>query len=167
MAAAAPLIVSPLTVTVLAVPAALLAKAPVALALFNVTASPLPDDLLLTALHRAWDRVEIAERDTGVDRMYRLAEGLPGEALAARVQSAQRFERVYVDRTTGRLLAVMDESRRAYAWTYYALHTLNFPGLNARPALRTAAIVSLMLLGLAFSVTGVIIGVRRLRFQFT
>ena len=41
MAASVPLVVSPLIVTVLAVPAVLLAKLPVALALFKVTVSPL------------------------------------------------------------------------------------------------------------------------------
>ena len=41
MAASAPLVVSPLTVTVLAVPAVLLAKAAAAELLFNVTVSPL------------------------------------------------------------------------------------------------------------------------------
>jgi hypothetical protein len=136
------------------------------LATGEISAPPLPDDLLLSALRRAWDQVELLSGDTGIDKTYRLAESLPEDALVAQVGPATNSSRVYVDRTSGRLLAVMDSSRRAYAWTYYALHTLNFPGLNALPSLRTVTIVLLMLIGLTFSVTGVIVGVRRLRLQF-
>jgi len=44
-----------------------------------------------------------------------------------------------------------------------ALHTLDFPVLVAAPALRTLVIVALCVGGLAFSLTGVVIGWRRLR----
>jgi hypothetical protein len=57
----------------------------------------------------------------------------------------------------------LDPSRRAYRWFYSALHTFDVPALTARPALRTALIVTLCGLGLAFSLTGVVIGWRRLR----
>lgn len=130
-----------------------------------ITTAPLPDELLIAALKRAWDPVKVLA-PSGIDEMYRLAESLPDEAFAAEVGLPGKSARVYLDRTNGRLLSVMDRSRRAYAWTYYALHTLNFPGLNTHPALRTVAIVLVMLLGLAFSITGVIVGVRRLRSQF-
>jgi PepSY-associated TM region len=56
-----------------------------------------------------------------------------------------------------------DPSRRAYRWLYHALHTFDVPALKVRPALRTALIVSLCAIGLAFSLTGLAIGWRRLR----
>ena len=63
----------------------------------------------------------------------------------------------------GAMLEKFDRSRRAYRWAYGALHTLDFPALIARPLLRTTLIVMLCGLGLTFSVTGVVIGWRRLR----
>jgi hypothetical protein len=69
----------------------------------------------------------------------------------------------HIDGANGAMLEKLDRSRRAYRWAYGALHTLDFPALIARPLLRTALIVMLCGLGLAFSMTGVVIGWRRLR----
>jgi hypothetical protein len=125
---------------------------------------PLAEGLLLDGLGGAWKNITAVHSTDGTDTLYRLAESVPDDAFAATTSDGS--ERVYVDRTTGRILAAMDSSRRAYAWTYYSLHTFNFPGINTRPALRTTLIVALVLVGLAFSITGIIIGVRRVRLQF-
>ncbi|MCK1715369.1 MULTISPECIES: PepSY domain-containing protein [unclassified Bradyrhizobium] len=68
-----------------------------------------------------------------------------------------------VDGANGSVLQRLDSSRRAYRWFYGALHTLDFPVLQARPRLRDTLIVGLCMLGLVFSATGVVIGWRRLR----
>ncbi|WP_234681094.1 PepSY-associated TM helix domain-containing protein [Bradyrhizobium monzae] len=68
-----------------------------------------------------------------------------------------------IDGADGSVLQRLDASRRAYRWFYSALHTLDFPVLMARPRLRDVLIVGLCALGLVFSVTGVVIGWRRLR----
>jgi hypothetical protein len=73
---------------------------------------------------------------------------------------------VYVDGVTGNLLVVMDASRRAYAWVYYALHTFNFPVLLLHTSTRVALLLLLLLIGLTFSCTGVVIGIQRLRRSF-
>ncbi|OPY96784.1 hypothetical protein A5906_01040 [Bradyrhizobium sacchari] len=70
-----------------------------------------------------------------------------------------------IDGADGRVLQHWDASRRAYRWLYGALHTLDFPILLAYADLRTGLIVSLCALGLPFSLTGVVIGWRRLRRQ--
>jgi hypothetical protein len=70
---------------------------------------------------------------------------------------------VYVDPISGRILTVMDQSRRAYAWIFYALHTLKFPALITRPALRHIAVLVPLAAGFLFCVTAVVIGVSRLR----
>jgi hypothetical protein len=70
---------------------------------------------------------------------------------------------IYVDENEGRILTVMDRSRAAYAWIYYALHTFNFPGLTTRPLLRYVLVLIPLFLGFLFSVTGIVIGYRRLR----
>ena len=72
----------------------------------------------------------------------------------------------HIDGAGGRVLERLDASRRAYRWLYGALHTLDFPALAARPALRTAVVVSLCAAGFAFSLTAVVIGWRRLRSEF-
>ncbi len=69
----------------------------------------------------------------------------------------------HFDGASGALLEKLDASRRVYRWAYGALHTLDFPALSARPSLRTALIVALCGLGLAFSLTAVVIAWRRLK----
>ncbi len=71
-----------------------------------------------------------------------------------------------IDGADGTVLQRLDASRRAYRWAYSALHTLDFPVLMAHPRLRDALIVGLCLLGLVFSITGIVIGWRRLRLTF-
>jgi PepSY-associated TM region len=68
-----------------------------------------------------------------------------------------------IDAANGALSQKTDPSRRAYRWLYQALHTLDFPALMAHPMLRTVLVVSLCAMGLVFSLTGIVIGWRRLR----
>lgn len=71
-----------------------------------------------------------------------------------------------IDAADGSVLQRLDASRRAYRWFYSALHTLDFPVLMAHPRLRDVLIVGLCALGLVFSVTGIVIGWRRLQSKF-
>lgn len=71
-----------------------------------------------------------------------------------------------IDSADGSVLQRLDSSRRTYRWVYSALHTLDFPVLMTHPRLRDALVVGLCLLGLVFSVTGIVIGWRRLRSTF-
>jgi hypothetical protein len=67
-----------------------------------------------------------------------------------------------IDGASGMVLQRLDSSRRAYRWFYSGLHTLDFPVLLSHPLMRTVLIVGLCGLGLLFSITGIIIGWRRL-----
>lgn len=69
----------------------------------------------------------------------------------------------HIDGADGRIIEKLDASRRSYRWAYQALHTLDFPGLAQRETLRTALILVLCTAGLTFSLTGVVIGWRRLK----
>lgn len=93
---------------------------------------------------------------------YMLAEGWPASAWRVTLGTAGQPD-LYVDGASGRLLTVMDRSRAAYAWIYYALHTGNVPGLAAHPALRRAVLLVPLIAGFLFSLTGVVLGWRRLR----
>lgn len=129
--------------------------------------APIPETLLLSALKAAWpsDAVTLVG-PSSTDELYRQAESVPQDALAALTGSGGRI-RVYVGRFSGRLVAVMNPSRRAYAWVYFCLHTLNFPGLVEHPVARTIVEVPLMLFGLGFCVTGIVLGARRLKIELS
>ncbi|WP_286880389.1 PepSY domain-containing protein [Sphingomonas sp.] len=92
------------------------------------------------------------------DDIYTLAEGWPPGTTR---YAGATGPALYVD--ADHILTVMNTSRAAYAWAYYALHTFNFPGLTRRPALRRGVIVVPLLAGLLLSLTGVVIGWSRLR----
>jgi PepSY-associated TM region len=68
-----------------------------------------------------------------------------------------------IDGATGALVNRLDPSRRSYRWLFGGLHTLNFPWLQHPAWLRSALIVVLCGCGFVFSLTGVVIGWRRLR----
>jgi hypothetical protein len=68
-----------------------------------------------------------------------------------------------VDGADGRVLQRWNASRRAYRWLYSAMHTLDVPVMLAAPRLNDVVIVGLCTLGLMFSITGIVIGWRRLR----
>ncbi|NYD91319.1 PepSY domain-containing protein [Sphingomonas melonis] len=113
-----------------------------------------------TAGWPAPSRVRIGPVDPSAT--YALAEGWSGSAWRVRL-GATSLPDLYVDADTGQLLTVMDASRAAYAWIYYALHTGNVPGLTTRPALRRGLLLIPLTAGFLFSITGVVLGWRRIR----
>jgi PepSY-associated TM region len=99
----------------------------------------------------------------GVDDNYAAVSSMPAAPVYRSVCGDVWF---HVDGASGAILERLDSSRRAYRWFYTALHTFNFPMLSAHPAALSALIVLLCSLGLVFSVTGAVIGWRRLRQSF-
>ncbi|UWU95466.1 PepSY domain-containing protein [Bradyrhizobium sp. CB1015] len=91
---------------------------------------------------------------------YPAPSAIPGAPVYRTTCGALWFD---VDAANGRVLQRLDPSRRVYRWLYSALHTLDFPILSAHARLRDALIVGLCTLGLMFSITGIVIGWRRLR----
>jgi hypothetical protein len=98
------------------------------------------------------------------DDSYAIASSMPHAPVYRSVCGDVWY---HVDGASGALLERSDRSSRAYRWLYSALHAMDVPALKARPALRSALIVILCGFGFAFSVTGVVIGWRRLRWQFS
>jgi len=126
----------------------------------------IPTSLLITGLKAAWPREQLIQRAfASTPDFYAVAESLGETAVPFSVGSSQRL-RVYLDGGTGNMLVVMDASRRAYAWVYYALHTFNFPVLLVHSTTRVVLLLLLLLIGLAFSCTGAVIGIQRLRRSF-
>jgi PepSY-associated TM region len=99
----------------------------------------------------------------GPDDAYASSSVMPGAPLFRVVCGNDWF---HLDGASGELLEKLDPSRRAYRWLFRALHTLDFPVLTARPALRAALIIALCAAGFAFSLTVVALAWRRLRLSF-
>ncbi|WP_353170865.1 PepSY domain-containing protein [Paracandidimonas soli] len=71
--------------------------------------------------------------------------------------------RVYIDLRTGEVAMSLDRSQRASRWLFYFLHSWDTPALLRMGPARDLAIIALSVGGLAISLTGVVIGWRRLR----
>lgn len=95
---------------------------------------------------------------------YPAQSGVPGAPVYRARCGELWFD---IDGADGRVLQRLNASRRTYRWFYGALHTLDFPILMAHPFLREVLIVGLCALGLVFSITGIVIGWRRLRLSFS
>jgi hypothetical protein len=124
----------------------------------------IPNSTMLEGVKRVWPNA-VAVGQAGADGLYRHAESA-GEDAEGFVAGDGEAVRAYVDRLSGRFLVVMDLSRRSYAWIYYGLHTLEFPGLIEHPALRTFLVLFLLALGFLSSATGVVLSVKRLQREF-
>ncbi len=125
-------------------------------------AADVPQTLIQRGLAAAWPnaRLQVLEALEG-NAPYAKAEGVEAGTIQARLQG-EGPDRVLIDSGSGKILVAMDRSRIAYAWVYYMAHTYNYPGLSNRPVLRIAILLIPLTLGFLFSVTGVIVGVRRL-----
>lgn len=69
----------------------------------------------------------------------------------------------HIDSATGQLIEKVDDSRRWYRWLFSGLHTLDFHWLTAHSWLRSLLVSLFCCTGLIFSLTGIVIGWRRLR----
>ncbi|MES2197556.1 MAG: PepSY domain-containing protein [Pseudomonadota bacterium] len=72
----------------------------------------------------------------------------------------------HIDGANGAVVERLDSSRRAYRWAFNGLHKFDVPLFVDHPTPRRVMVVSLCLLGFVFSVTGVVVGWRRLRERF-
>jgi uncharacterized iron-regulated membrane protein len=98
-----------------------------------------------------------------IDDNYAAASPMPAAPVYRSVCGDVWF---HIDGASGAILERLDGSRRAYRWFYTGLHTFDFPMFSAHSAARSVLIVLLCSLGLMFSVTGAVIGWRRLRHSF-
>ncbi len=69
---------------------------------------------------------------------------------------------VHIDMESGMVLSVMDQSRRLYRWMFNGLHSLDIPGLVENRPLWDIVMLVLLSVGFTFSVTGVVIGWKRM-----
>ena len=118
---------------------------------------------VIEGVRAAWPNQPVTDRgDVRADDLYPMAEGMSAGTREIAVGGKSHLQ-VYVDPVSGRIVTVMNPSRRAYAWVYYALHTFKFPGLASHPVLRDVVVLLPLALGFAFSLTGVIVAILRMR----
>ena len=119
---------------------------------------------IINAVQKAWPDIDIqsTQRPTETDNYGQLREGsLPRNTLRVILDDPSQTW-VHIDMGTGQIVSTMDRSRRVYRWLFNGLHSLDFPGLiNHRP-LWDILILLLLGLGFLFSLTGVVVGWKRL-----
>lgn len=131
----------------------------------SAPANAFPDDAVWRAVQAAYPGLTV-ERPIPIpaDDIYanlRSSDGIGGDGLRVSVKDGVNTA-VYVNPVTGKVIEVMDTSRRAYRWLYFGLHTLDFPFLSNDAVWKLLMLV-LLAVGFAFSVTGITLGWRRLR----
>jgi len=73
---------------------------------------------------------------------------------------------IYVDSVTGGLIRRHTRVSRLYRWLYHGLHSFDFAPLWPRRPLWDTVMLSLLSGGLGLSLTGVVLGVKRIRKSF-
>jgi PepSY-associated TM region len=91
---------------------------------------------------------------------YGIASSMPGAPVFRVPCGGVWFD---IDGASGALLEKLDASARVYRWLYGGLHTLDFPILTGHPQVRTALVVTLCGCGFLFSLSGVVLALRRIR----
>ena len=69
----------------------------------------------------------------------------------------------HINSQTGEVINRLTEISRVQRWVYSALHNLDFSWLLSRPPLWYSVLIALSMMGLFFSITGIIIAWGRLR----
>ncbi len=133
-----------------------------------VAAPPLAEAEIRKGIKLAWPNAEITALYSVPenDRYTSLREGaLPRGTLRIELDDEQATW-IHVNANNAEIISVMDRSRRVYRWLYNGLHSLDFPGfVNKRP-LWISVMTVLMMGGLIFSITGIVISIRHLRRVF-
>lgn len=95
---------------------------------------------------------------------YRSATAKPDAQLLRVICDDANKTWFHIDGSNAQIIEKIDYSRRWYRWLYSGLHTLDFSILNNNPQYKTALVLIFCVLGFLFSLTGVVLGWRRLRF---
>lgn len=124
----------------------------------------LPDALLRVAAARTWEQQGVADlAPIAADDAYGHLRNDPLPPAARRITLGDAGATwVHVDAASGRIVSVMDRSRRVYRWLFNGLHTFDFPLLNRAGVLWQVLMLIALACGFALSVTGVVLGARRL-----
>ncbi len=130
----------------------------------SLSLTTITDSEYVDAVRRVWSEVGLKsiENPTESDIYGNLREGsLPRNTLRIILDDPIKTW-VHIDRDSGKIVSIMDRSRRQYRWLFNALHSLDIPGLANRRPIWDILILVLDGFGFLFSITSVTIGVKRL-----
>ena len=117
-----------------------------------------------SAVSQAWPSMKIKDSYivTPDDVYGHLREGSLPEATLRIVLDDSDETWVHVNLYGGRIISVMDKSRRMYRWLFNGIHSLDLPGLVTKRPLWDVLMILLMTLGFIFSLTGIVLAYKRL-----
>lgn len=127
----------------------------------RITGTRLSPEVIRQAAARVWTLDPLPGVPDSGEALYRQADAIAADAVRLTTAAPARTA-LYFDPASGTVLLALDASRRTYAWLYLAIHTTDFPLLQSHPVIRRVVQIVPLLLGLAFSLTGVVLGARRL-----
>ena len=124
----------------------------------------LPDASLLAAAHAAWPSSRVLRiRAISSDDAYQVRSNpLPGTAHRIVLDDSHRTW-IQIDAATGEILSVTNSRGRAQRWWVSGLHDLDFPLLDRAGPMRQILVVLASAVGFAFSLTGIVLAIKRLR----
>ena len=117
-----------------------------------------------SAVSQAWPSISIKDSYmVAADDVYgHLREGSLPETTLRIVLNDVDETWIHVNLDDGRIISVMDRSRRMYRWLFNGIHSLDLPGLADKRPLWDVLMVLFMIAGFMFSITGVVIAYRKL-----
>ena len=120
--------------------------------------------LVQSAVSQAWPSSTIKDSYmVAADDVYgHLREGSLPETTLRIVLNDVDETWIHVNLDDGRIISVMDRSRRMYRWLFNGIHSLDVPGLADKRPLWDVLMVLFMIAGFMFSITGVVIAYRKL-----
>lgn len=123
-----------------------------------------PDTPLLAAVRAAWPTIRVLQiRGISPGDAYRvITDPLPSTTRRIFLSDPDRTW-IQIDSATGRILSVTDSRSRARRWWVNGLHDFDFPLLDRSGPLRMLALMLAVTVGLLFSCTGLVVGIKRLR----
>lgn len=126
-----------------------------------------PDDQIAAAMAKVRPGIEVRSFGPipeGDFHAHLMAVSHIWSDAGRRAMLADRDETwLQADAAEGRLTAVIGPERRLFRWLYTGLHTFDLPGLRTSDTLRRSVELSLLAAGIVISVTGVVLGLRRVR----
>lgn len=124
-----------------------------------------PPGLILSGVRKAWpEPAVISSGPVAADDAYENLVTEPNADRLMRVKLADAASSwLDIDEADAHVKTVMDRSRRLYRWIYYGMHTFDLPFLSTHDDLRKAIILVLLAGGEGLSLTGLILGIRKLR----
>ena len=131
---------------------------------WHLAENGLPIQWMREATQIAWPNMSINDMHyiEDNDTYTNLREGKLGENVLRVILDNSANTWIHIHKQSGEVVSVMDDGRRVYRWLFNGLHSLDFPSLTSRPLLWYIVILTLLILGALFSLTGTVLGIRRL-----